>query len=153
MSAGRTFVRAPGRAELRWRPSSLDVPVSVRSALGWEGGAWSATVAAELRSGYPITVPVARYRLADPTAPEPTTYLYRPQVNNGRLPPYLRVDLTVSYGFQFLSSDWTATLDLFNATNRDNILDQTYQPTNTGVKVNRQRGLPILPLLELEMEL
>jgi hypothetical protein len=155
MSTGRTFVRAPSRTPsgLRWRPSSLDVPVSVRSTLGWDGEAWSATVGAELRSGYPITVPKARYRLGDPATTEPTTYLYRPQVNNGRLPPYLRVDLTVSYRFQLLSSDWTATLDLFNAVNRDNILDQTYQPTDTGVKVNRQRGLPILPLLELEMEL
>ena len=155
VSAGRTFVRAPSRepSGLRWRPFSLDVPLSVRSTLGWEGDAWSATIAAELRSGYPITVPVARYRLGDPAAEEPTTYLYRPRVNNGRLTPYLRVDLTVSYRFQILSSDWTATLDIFNTTNRDNILDQTYRPTDTGVKVNRQRGLPILPLLELQMEL
>jgi hypothetical protein len=108
---------------------------------------------AEVRSGYPITVPVARYRLGDPTAAEPTTYLYRPRVNNGRLPPYLRMDLTVSYQFELLSSDWTATLDIFNAVNRDNILDQTYRPTDTGVRVNRQQGLPILPLLELKMEL
>ena len=155
MNAGRTFVRAPSRTPsgLRRRPSSLDVPLSVRGTLGWEGDAWRATIAANLRSGYPMTVPVARYRLGDPTATEATTYLYRPQVNNGRLPPYLRVDLTVSYRFQLLSVDWTATLDVFNATNRENILDQTYRPTDTGVNVNRQRGLPILPLLELEVEL
>ena len=153
MSAGRTFVRTPSQSGLRWRPSDLDVPISVRSTLGWEGEAWSATMGAEVRSGYPITVPVARYRLGDPTASEPTTYLYRPRVNNGRLPPYLRMDLTVSYQFELLSSDWTATLDLFNAVNRDNILDQTYRPTDTGVRVNRQQGLPILPLLELKMEL
>ena len=152
MSAGRTFVRAPSRnlSGQRWRPSSLDVPLSVRSTLGWEGEAWSATIGTEVRSGYPITVPEARYRLGDPTAAASTTYLYRPQVNNGRLPPYLRVDLTLSYQFQVLSS---ATLDVFNAINRDNILDQTYEPTDAGVEVNRQRGLPILPLLELEMEL
>ncbi len=155
MSTGRTFVRAPSQnpSELRWRPSSLDVPLSVRGTLSWKGEAWSATIATELRSGYPITVPEARYRLGDPTASEPTTYLYRPQVNNGRLSSYLRVDLTVSYKFQLLSTDWTATLDVFNATNRDNTLDETYQPTSTGVEVDRQRGLPILPLLELEMEL
>ncbi|MFB6099287.1 MAG: TonB-dependent receptor plug domain-containing protein, partial [Salinibacter sp.] len=153
MGAGRTFVRAPGRAGVRWRPSSLDIPLSLRTILGWTGEDWSATVAAEVRSGYPITVPVARYRLGDPTREEPTTYLYRPQVNNGRLPPYLRVDLTVSYDFRLLSAEWTATLDLFNVTNRDNILDQTYRPTDTGVKVRRQQGLPLLPLLELEMKL
>ena len=153
MSTGRTFIQAPARSGLRWRPSGLDVPVSVRSTLGWEGEHWQATVAAELRSGYPITVPEARYQLGDPTATEPTTYLHRPQVHNGRLPPYVRVDLTLGYQFQLLSADWTATADVFNVINRDNILDQTYQPTEDGIKVNRQRGLPILPLLELEMEL
>ncbi len=153
MSTGRTFVRTPTESGLRWRPSSLDVPLSVRSTLGWKGESWSATVGTEVRSGYPITVPVARYELGDPTETEPTTYLYRPQVNNDRLPSYFRVDLTVSYNFQLLSADWTATLDVFNTTNRVNILDQTYRPTDTGVDVSRQRGLPALPLLELEMEL
>ena len=153
MGTGRTVVQAPARSGLRWRPSNLDVPLSVRSTLGWEGEAWRATVATELRSGYPITVPEARYQLGDPTADAPTTYLHRPRVNNGRLPPYLRVDLTVSYQFRLLSADWTATADVFNVINRDNILDQTYRPTDTGVNVNRQRGLPILPLVELEMEL
>ena len=153
MSTGRTFVQAPARSGLRWRPSNLDVPLSVRSTLGWEGGAWRATIGTELRSGYPITVPEARYQLGDPTTDAPTTYLHRPRVNNGRLPPYLRVDLTVSYQFRLLSADWTARADVFNVINRDNILDQTYRPTETGVNVNRQRGLPILPLVELEMEL
>jgi len=152
-SAGRTFVQAPARSGLRWRPSNLDIPLSVRTTLGWDRGAWRATVATELRSGYPITVPEARYRLGDPATESPTSYLHRPRVNNGRLPPYLRVDLTVSYRFQLLAADWTATADVFNVINRDNILDQTYRPTETGVSVNRQRGLPILPLVELEMEL
>jgi len=153
MNTGRTFVRAPARSGLRWRPSGLDVPVSVRSTLGWDGDHWRATVAAELRSGYPVTVPEARYELGDPTAPAATTYLHRPQIHNGRLPPYLRVDLTVGYQFQLLSADWTATADIFNVLNRDNIQDQTYRPTETGINVNRRRGLPILPLLELKMEL
>ncbi|MFB6271317.1 MAG: TonB-dependent receptor domain-containing protein [Salinibacter sp.] len=155
LGTGRTFVHAPSRnpSELRWRPSSLDVPLSLRSTLNWTGGAWGATLGIELRSGYPVTVPEARYRLGDPTRSKPTTYLYRPRVNNGRLPPYLRVDLTVSYQFELLSADWTAALDLFNLTDRENILDQQYRPTDTGVNVDQQRGLPFLPLLELEMEL
>lgn len=153
MSAGRTFIKAPARSGPRWRPSGLDVPLALHGTLGWEGGRWQATMAAELRSGYPITVPEARYRLGDPTVAEPITYLYRPQVHNGRLPPYLRVDLSVGYQFQLLSADWTATVDVFNVINRDNILDQTYRPTETGVNIDRQYGLPILPLAELEMEL
>ena len=153
MSTGRTFVRAPSLGGRRWRPSSLDVPVSVRTTLGWEGGPWSTTVATKFRSGYPITEPEARYQLGDPTETSSTAYLHRPQVNNGRLPPQLRVDLTVSYQFQFLTGAWTATVEVYNATNRDNILDQTYRPTDSGVDVDRQRGFPVLPLVELEMEL
>jgi hypothetical protein len=155
VSGGRTYVRAPARTatESRWRPSSLDVPVSARSFLGWTNGRWGATIAAEVRSGSPITVPEARYRLGDPTAAEPTAYLYRPEVNNGRLPPYVRLDLTLQYTFQLLSTDWTASVDVFNLTNRDNVVDRTYRPTDTGVIVDRQRGLPVLPVLELKMEL
>lgn len=153
VSASRTFVWAPDRSRRRWRPSDLDVPFSARSAVSWEGEAWSATIAGEVRSGYPVTVPEARYRLGDPVEPEPTTYLYRPQINNGRLPLYLRLDVTVERRFQLLSADWTATMEIFNATNRDNVLDQTYRPTSTGVDVDRQHGFPVLPLLELELEL
>ena len=151
---GRTFVRAPGRVQsgLRWRPSDLDVPYTLRGALGWKGASWSATVATEWRSGYPITAPVARYRVGDPVE-RPVSYLYRPKVNNDRLSPYFRVDLTLGYSFQFLSARWTATLNLFNATNRDNELSRTYEPTDAGVNVTSQRGLPILPLLKLEMRL
>ncbi|MFB6231073.1 MAG: TonB-dependent receptor domain-containing protein [Salinibacter sp.] len=152
-SVGRTFVRAPSRSGFRWRPSDLDVPLSVRGTLSWQGRNWNVSAATELRSGYPTTVPVARYRLGDPVEEDPMTYLYRPQINNGRLPPYFRVDLSVGYKFQLLSANWTATVDVFNALNQDNVLSQTYRPTSTGVNVDRQRGFPILPLLELKMEL
>lgn len=153
--SGRTFIRAPGRVQsgLSWRPSDLDVPLSLRGALGWKGDAWSVTIATEWRSGYPISAPVARYRVGDPVETAPATYLYRPQVNNDRLSPYFRADLTFGYSFHFLSADWTASLDLFNASNRDNELSRTYEPTDSGVKVDSQRGFPILPLLELEMRL
>ncbi len=155
LGAGRTFVRAPGRVQsgLRWRPSDLDVPLSVQGAVSWEEGRWRATVAAEWRSGYPISVPVARYQVGDPVEEEPVTYLYRPSVNNDRLAPYFRVDVTLGYSFRFLSADWTATLNLYNVTDRENELSRTYEPEPDRVKVNSQRGLPILPLLKLDMQL
>jgi len=155
VGGGRTFVRAPGRVQtgLRWRPSDLDVPFTLQAALGWEEGAWSATVATEWRSGYPLSAPVARYRVGDPVGDGPVTYLYRPQINNDRLAPYFRTDVTLGYSFSFLSADWTATLTVFNATNRDNELGRTYEPRERGVRVDSQRGLPVLPLLELEMRL
>ena len=155
LGLARTFVRAPGRVQTgeQWRPSDLDVPYTLRGALGWEGTAWSATLATEWRSGYPISAPVSRYQIGDPVESRPITYLARPRVNNDRLAPYFRVDLTLGYSFQFLSARWTATLNLFNVTNRDNELSRTYEPTERGVDVNSQRGFPILPLLKLEMTL
>ncbi len=155
LGVGRTFVRAPGRVQsgLRWRPSALDIPISLQGAFGWEGASWSATLATEWRSGYPISAPVARYQVGDPVEETPTTYLYRPQINNERLDPYFRVDLTLGYSFQLLSAGWTAKLSFYNLTNRDNELSRTYEPTPTGVDVNSQRGLPLLPLVEFEMRL
>lgn len=155
LSAGtsRTLVRAPGRVQsgLRWRPSDLDVPYTLRGTMGWERGGWTVSLASEWRSGYPISAPVARYQVGDPVEKEPLSYLYRPQVNNDRLAPYFRTDLTLGYSFQFLSAEWTTTLTLFNVTNRDNELSRSYEPTPSGVRVNSQRGLPVIPLLEVEM--
>jgi hypothetical protein len=153
VATGRTFVRAPERSGTRWRPADLDVPLSVRGAVSWTRGRWDASLATEMRSGYPISVPVARYRVGDPVDATPTTYLYRPQINNGRLPAYIRFDASLGYRFGFLTADWRARLNLFNLTNRGNVVDRTYRPTDTGVAVDAQRGLPILPLLELEMTL
>lgn len=155
LGSGRTMVRAPGRVQsgLRWRPSDLDVPFTLRGAFGWTGSSWSATLATEWRSGYPISAPVARYQVGDPVESDPVTYLYRPRINNNRLAPYFRADLTLGYSFEFLSADWTTTLTLFNVTNRDNELSRSYEPTPAGVDVQSQRGLPILPLLEMEMRI
>ena len=152
VAAGRTFVRAPERSGNRWRPADLDVPVSVRGAVSWTGTPWEVTLATEIRSGYPISVPVARYRVGDPVE-EPSPLLHRPQINNGRLPAYLRLDASLGYRFSFLSARWAATLTLFNASNRRNVVDRAYQPTSAGVSVSDQTGLPVLPLFEIEMEL
>jgi hypothetical protein len=155
VGTSRTFVRAPERVQsgTRWQPSDLDVPFTLRSALGWTGEAWRVTVAAEWRSGYPVSAPVSRFQVGDPVESSPTTYLHRPRVNNDRLSPYFRLDLSVGYAFQLLSARWRASLNFFNVTNRANERGRTYEPTSTGVNVNSQRGLPLLPLLELEMKL
>jgi hypothetical protein len=152
-ATGRTFVRAPERSGPRWRPADLDVPVSIRGTASWTGGPWEISLATEVRSGYPLSVPSARYRLGDVTKNEATTYLYRPAINNGRLPTYLRVDATLGYRFSLLSADWKARLNVFNVIDRENVVDRTYAPVDAGVRVRNQRGLPLLPLLELEMRL
>jgi hypothetical protein len=59
----------------------------------------------------------------------------------------------VGYAFRFLSARWRASVNFFNLTNRANERGRTYEPVSSGVNVNSQRGLPLLPLLELEMKL
>lgn len=152
-ASGRSLVRAPGLGEIDYRPTDLDVPYSLRSAISWSRGAWDATLATELRSGYPESVPVARYDLGDPIDDDPVTYLYRPQANNGRLPAYVRLDATLSYGFRFLDARWTTKAGVYNLTNRRNVISRQYAPTETGVEVSRRQGLPLLPIIEMEVRL
>ena len=153
VATGRTFVKPLDGDANTWRAADLDVPVSLRTVVAWTGNRWNASLAAEVRSGYPISAPVARYRLGDPTQPDPETFLYRPQINNQRLPLYVRMDATLGYDFSFLSAEWSAKLNLYNATNRANTIDRDFAPTDSGVRVDSRRGLPILPLLEIEMTL
>ncbi|PSQ97857.1 MAG: TonB-dependent receptor [Bacteroidetes bacterium SW_9_63_38] len=155
LGTSRTSVRAPGRVQSgpRWRPSDLDIPVTLRGALGWTGRSWQAALAAEWRSGRPVSAPASRFQVGDPVESSPTTYLHRPRVNNERLSPYFRLDLSVGYAFRMLSARWQASVNFFNVTNRVNERGRTYAPTSTGVDVSSQRGLPLLPLLELEMKL
>lgn len=153
IATGRTLVAVPAEANQGTRPADLDVPVSVRTALTWSKRAWEATLATEVRSGYPVSAPVARFRVGDPIGTTPTSFLSRPAVNNSRLPTYARLDASVLYRFRMLTANWEARLNLFNLLNRGNIVSRTYAPTDTGVAVSSQRGLPILPLLELEMSL
>ena len=129
------------------------MPYSFRSAVSWSRGPWEATLASELRSGYPESVPVARYELGDPIDDDPVTYLYRPQANNGRLPAYARLDATLSYRFNFLDAQWTTKAGVYNMTNRRNVISRQYAPTETGVDVSERQGLPLLPILEMEVKL
>jgi hypothetical protein len=154
-SGGRSMSRALALGESSFRPDRFDVPRSFRGVVNGRWGPWSATLSTELRSGFPHTVPVARYALGDPLEGDPPTrYLSRPRVNNGRLPPYLRVDLGGAYRFRWLGARWRAGLQLFNTTNRRNTVGRDYDPTaRAAVTSSDRNGLPILPLLELEMRL
>lgn len=153
MASARTWVAAPPLEGHGYRPADLDMPLSVRGGVNWQQEAWEMALAAEWRSGYPHSEPVARYELGDLLDREPITYLYRPQVNNGRLPPYARLDAAVGCRFQWLSARWRAKLSVYNVTNRRNIVSRRYEPENGDVRVDDRRGLPLLPLIELEMTL
>ena len=152
-AGGRSLSRAPALGEEEYHPDRYDVPRSLRSIVSRSSEHWRMSASMELRSGLPHTVPVARYALGDPLEEEPTRYLNRPRLNNGRLPPYLRFDLALAYRFELAGGDWQAKAQLFNVTNRRNVIRRGYIPQAKKVKVEDRHGFPLLPLLELGVQL
>jgi TonB dependent receptor-like, beta-barrel/CarboxypepD_reg-like domain/TonB-dependent Receptor Plug Domain len=156
-SVAVTFERSETRAreigEQRFRPARFDVPVSVQAYAERRVGAWGYGIGAHVRSGYPLTIPEARYELSGPLGDEPVAYLYRTSPNNGRLPAYWRVDANVTRTFGWLDMDWRVQLQLYNVLSHRNVIDRLFEPTGTSVRTVDRRGLPLLPLFEIEIVL
>lgn len=152
-AGARSLNRAEDLEEPHYSPTRFDVPRAFTGIVQRSGARWQVTLATILRSGYPETVPVARYSIGGPLDDTPVNYLYRPDINNGRLSPYFRVDATVGYRFEWIGAQWTAQLQVYNLTNRRNVVGRYYDPAQPIVTANERRGLPLLPLFELEMEL
>ncbi len=140
---------APGATA--YYPSDYDVPFSFKGVLKRRMPRWSLALSGEVRAGYPVATPTARYELGDPLQEIPTRYLYRPGVNEGRLPFYARLDASAGYSFRWLDASWQARLDLYNLFNRRNVIGRLYDPAGETVRVTDRRGLPILPLFEIEV--
>ena len=151
-SGGRSLTRSQAAGEETFRPARYDVPRSLHVLGSRRIQKWHFTAAVDFRSGYPTTVPVARYAVGDPLDDD-VQYLHRPDVNNGRLPPYFRVDISALRQFTMLGANCQARLQVYNATNRRNVIARQYVPVAGGMDVQNRRGLPILPLFELEMRL
>ena len=151
-AGGRSLTRSPSLGEASFRPARYDVPRSVGVLAARELGKWRVLSILEARSGYPTTVPVAQYAIGDPLDAT-DRYLYRPYLNNGRLPPYFRLDIAAERRFRALGASWFARLHLYNVTNRRNVTARQYIPSDQGMEIQDRRGLPILPLFEIRMQL
>lgn len=151
-AGGRSLTRSALLGESSFRSARYDVPRSLRVLGSRDFGRWGITASLDMRSGYPTTVPVGQYVVGDPLDGE-DRYLYRPDVNNGRLPPYLRADISAHRRFHFVGAEWSARLHLYNVTSRRNVIARQYAPTDVGLEVQDRRGLPILPLFEVEIEI
>jgi hypothetical protein len=149
-TGSRSLTRA--ESEPTFRPGRFDVPRTFRGLAGYSWRGITVQVSGDIRSGYPHTVPVARYVLGDPLG-EPEVYLHRPEVNNGRLPPYFHTDIRLGYAFRWAGARWNTQLHLFNVTGRRNVLGRQYVPMDGRVDVRDRRGLPTLPLFEIEMRI
>ncbi len=151
-AGGRSLSKAPELGETSFRPTRFDVPRAFQGAVSRNGQHWSFAFSTNWRSGLPVTVPVARYAVGDPLDEEPARFLYRPRINNGRLPPYLRFDFVAGYRFRVLGARFRTQLHFYNFTNRRNVIDRLYDPRPEDVVEIRDRhSLPFLPLLEIQV--
>lgn len=152
-TGSRSENRTPELRNTTFRPSRFDVPRSFSAVIQRRVRRWQFSLSTVLRSGYPITVPIARYYLTDPVSNEQIQFFHTPEINNGRLPPYFRMDLGVGYRFGFMHADWSAQIHVYNIFNRRNVIHRTFDPSKDNFGPNNSLGLPILPLFELEMQL
>jgi len=152
-TGSRSQNRTPELDETSYRPSRFDIPRSFSAVAQRSLGNWRFSLSTVLRSGYPTTVPVARYIITDPVSGEQSFFFHMPEINNGRLPPYFRLDVGVGYRFHFLDATWSAQIHVYNILNRRNVISRTYDPLREGFRPKDNRGLPLLPLFELEMRL
>ena len=147
-SASRSLSRAPELNEINMRPTRYDVPLFFRAAYTRIVNGWSLSLSSVLRSGYPVTDPVTRYTLTGPLEDQAVTFLYRPEINNGRLPGYSRLDFIAERSFSFLGAASYLQLYVYNITNRRNVIDRYYDPSQSELSPQTRKGLPILPLIE-----
>ena len=149
-TAARSLSRAPELGESSYRPARFDAPQRLQAAAQRTIGTWTLALTGYWRSGYPVTVPVARYAIGDPLEAAPTRFLVFPSINNGRLPPYVRYGASVSYQFRIRGRVAARVqAQLYNLTIRRNTVDRFYEPQEAGpVAVRTRRGLPMIPLIE-----
>lgn len=132
-----------------WRPSRYDTPHAFSIVANRETARWETGASIDWRSGYPVSVPAARYQVEDPISGEATWYFHRPELNNGRLPAYFRVDIRAAYRFDWAQAGWSTGVTVYNVINHRNVIGQTWDPAKPGARPDNRLGLPILPMLDI----
>ncbi|MCY4204789.1 MAG: TonB-dependent receptor [Bacteroidetes bacterium] len=149
-AAGRSRSRAPELGETQLRPGRYDVPQRLQIALQRSTRHWMYGISGKWRSGYPITVPEARYAVGDPLSENIEGLLYFPKINNGRLPPHINYGLQGAYRFGVGAVAVQVKLDINNLTFRRNVIDREFDPSiPEHVVITSRYGFPAYPLLEL----
>ncbi len=157
LSASYTRMRSENRIveaqKAAFRPARFDTPHALGIVVSREASRWNLGGSMDWRSGYPVSVPTSRYQLEDPVTGETTWFYHRPDINNGRLPFYLRVDLRAAYRFDFAEASWLTGISIYNVLNRRNVVNQTWDPARPGSTPQNRLGLPILPMIDLVIDL
>ncbi len=145
-SLSRSQERLPGGS---FRPARYDAPHQIEAFVIGGHGSWTMAVTSTVRSGYPFTAPIGHFTISDPLGDD-QTFLYRPEVNNDRLPVYARVDLSVGYAFDALGLQWDAQAQAYNVLNRRNAVGSRWAAQTASVQEAEVIGLPLLPMISLK---
>ncbi len=149
-TVSRSRSRAPELGETTLRPSRYDVPHRLQVVLQRTTRRWTYGVSGQWRSGYPITIPAARYAVGDPLSQEPEGFLHFPKINNGRLPIYMNYGLQGAYQFKMRNISLQLKLEVNNLTFRRNITGRIFDPKiPESVAISSRYGFPAYPLLEI----
>jgi hypothetical protein len=149
----RSENRIAASPKASFRPARFDTPHAFSVVLSFRKARWNLGSSVDWRSGYPVSVPTARYQLEDPVSGEATWYFHRPTINNGRLPYYMRIDIQGAYRFTFANASWSTGLSLYNVLNRRNVTSQSWDPSVPGGRPENRLGLPILPMIDVVVDL
>jgi hypothetical protein len=131
-------------------PARLSIPHSVRIGTSWTNGSWALALIGEVRNGYPVAV-----ASSEPGVIVSESISSETAIRTGswdRLPVYGRLDATIGYRFPLLGAGWLAQVDVFNLTNRSNIIGHLYEPGVVIPARSDLKGLPRLPLFKLRVE-
>ena len=153
-SAGRSHSRTQDESDRIWRPTRYDTPQFLEAVVQRDLKNWFLAVSSTWRSGYPVTIPMARYSVGDILEEEPQRYLYRPHVNNGRLPATLRLGLQAGYTFEAAGAQFNVQAQIYNLTNRLNVVGYAFDPDVDGpVEAEKLYGFRLFPLLAVTVTL
>ena len=141
----RSERRGPGATP--WRLLDFDQTHVLTAALGYRGRKWYGGARARYATGMPRTPVVGSF--FDGSAGE-----YRPilgEVNSSRLPSFAELDVRVEREWRWPWATVALSAEIVNATNRTNPEEIVY----SGEYANHAyiRGLPLLPLVGLRLEI
>jgi len=142
--------RAPELGEKEFRPGRFDLPFRLQMALQRTTERWIYGVSGQWRSGYPITVPEARYAVGDPLSDDAQGYFHFPNINNGRLPSFLNFGILGAYRFQVQNVKIQVKIEVSNLHFRRNVIAREFDPTiPQRASSSSIYGFPPYPLFEI----
>jgi len=142
--------RAPELGEVHFRPSRFDLPFRLQVALQRTTSRWIYGVSGQWRSGYPITVPEARYAVGDPLSDDPQGFFHFPKINNGRLPSFLNFGVLGAYRFEIRNVKFQVKIEINNLHFHRNVIAREFDPTIPDRTTTTSiYGFPPYPLFEI----